>query len=352
MLYIKRAPSIECYQQCGATKIVHAWWRRPKDSRCTSPQKTKVLYYNSQYAPVRVNSLPTSRLLLVKERFEKKLLICAYIVVQTNARKKFETINFPRKRTIKVQQEKPCPYSPASIHPGFVESGLAQFQQSVQTTNDSNSHAHIDRQTNKKVASSTHPGMKRLFCLQAKNVLGRFAPSALPHLKSYFNTERENSNPSAWNYIFKVQRPCRGVESERKLLSRCHVIVRPPESPSRRGALLDRTCGWRYGRMTDQTERVDGGMTERREFVQEKQTGTSASNRTRVQNIGEKHIFVGCSTQVFPIFPMRCNSLRWIAVNTKHQKNFELAKEKRFRQTSRYSSMSGTKLFLGLVKRS
>jgi len=31
------------------------------------------------------------------------------------------------------------------------------------------------------MAPCTHPGMKRLFCLKAKNSLGRFAPSVLPH---------------------------------------------------------------------------------------------------------------------------------------------------------------------------
>ena len=31
------------------------------------------------------------------------------------------------------------------------------------------------------MAPCTHPGMKRIFCLQAKNGVGRFAPSALPH---------------------------------------------------------------------------------------------------------------------------------------------------------------------------
>ena len=29
------------------------------------------------------------------------------------------------------------------------------------------------------------PAMKRLFCLKAKNGLGRFAPSALPHYKQF-----------------------------------------------------------------------------------------------------------------------------------------------------------------------
>ena len=36
------------------------------------------------------------------------------------------------------------------------------------------------------MAPCTHPGMKRLFCLKAKNGLGRFAPSALPHYEEAF----------------------------------------------------------------------------------------------------------------------------------------------------------------------
>ena len=34
------------------------------------------------------------------------------------------------------------------------------------------------------------PAMKRLFCLKAKNGLGRFAPSALPHYKKRYNIYR------------------------------------------------------------------------------------------------------------------------------------------------------------------
>ena len=36
------------------------------------------------------------------------------------------------------------------------------------------------------MAPCTHPGMKRLFCQKAKNGLGRFAPSALPHYEEFF----------------------------------------------------------------------------------------------------------------------------------------------------------------------
>ena len=36
------------------------------------------------------------------------------------------------------------------------------------------------------MAPCTHPGMKRLFCLKAKNGLGRFALSALPHYEEAF----------------------------------------------------------------------------------------------------------------------------------------------------------------------
>ena len=42
------------------------------------------------------------------------------------------------------------------------------------------------------MAPCTHPGMKRLFCLKAKNGPGRFAPSALPHYEEAFlPTSRE-----------------------------------------------------------------------------------------------------------------------------------------------------------------
>ena len=36
------------------------------------------------------------------------------------------------------------------------------------------------------MAPCTHPGMKRLFCLNAKSALGRFAPSSLPHYEQAF----------------------------------------------------------------------------------------------------------------------------------------------------------------------
>ena len=41
------------------------------------------------------------------------------------------------------------------------------------------------------MALCTHPGMKRLFCLKAKNVFGRFAPAALPHYDKGRNEERD-----------------------------------------------------------------------------------------------------------------------------------------------------------------
>ena len=72
------------------------------------------------------------------------------------------------------------PHSPASIDPGFVVIGLVQLSQSVKTTNVTHTHT----QTNLIVAPCTHPGMKRLFRLKAKNGLGRFAPSALPHYQN------------------------------------------------------------------------------------------------------------------------------------------------------------------------
>ena len=77
------------------------------------------------------------------------------------------------------------PYSPGSIDPRFVKIGLVQLSQSVKTTNVTHTltdtDTQTDRQTNQIVASCTHPGMKRLFCLKAKNSLGRFALSVLPH---------------------------------------------------------------------------------------------------------------------------------------------------------------------------
>ena len=41
------------------------------------------------------------------------------------------------------------PYSPASIDPGFVETGLVQLSQSVTTTNGTHRHTQTDRQTDK-----------------------------------------------------------------------------------------------------------------------------------------------------------------------------------------------------------
>ena len=73
------------------------------------------------------------------------------------------------------------PYSLASIDLGFVEIGLVQLSQSVKTTNVTHTHRRIHRQTNNIMSPCTHPGMKRLFCLKAKNGLGRFGPSPLPH---------------------------------------------------------------------------------------------------------------------------------------------------------------------------
>ena len=58
------------------------------------------------------------------------------------------------------------PYSPDSIDPGFVEIGLVQLSQSVKTMNAT--HTLTDTQTTLKMAPCTHPGMKRLFCLEAK----------------------------------------------------------------------------------------------------------------------------------------------------------------------------------------
>ena len=69
-------------------------------------------------------------------------------------------------------------YLLASIDPGLVEIGLVQLSQSVQTTNIK--HTQTDGRTNLILATCTHPGMKKLFCVSAKNGLGRFSPSDLP----------------------------------------------------------------------------------------------------------------------------------------------------------------------------
>ena len=71
------------------------------------------------------------------------------------------------------------PYSPASIDPEFVEIGLVQLSQSVKTTNVTCTYRLME--------PGTHPGMKTFFCLKAKNDLGRFAPSALPHSEEAFS---------------------------------------------------------------------------------------------------------------------------------------------------------------------
>ena len=55
-----------------------------------------------------------------------------------------------------------CPYSPASIHPEFVDIGLVQLSQSVKNTNVT--HTQIDRQTDRPIeimAPCTHPGTCR-----------------------------------------------------------------------------------------------------------------------------------------------------------------------------------------------
>ena len=84
-----------------------------------------------------------------------------------------------RKHVTHVRQ-----YSPASIDPGFVEIGLVQISQKVKTTDVTHTDRH--RQTAYIMAPCTHPGMKGLFLLKAKNCLGRFAPSSLLHDEGAF----------------------------------------------------------------------------------------------------------------------------------------------------------------------
>ena len=62
------------------------------------------------------------------------------------------------------------PYSPASIDPKFVEIGRVQLPQSVKTTNVTHTltDTQTDGQTNSILAPCTHPGMKRLFSIEAK----------------------------------------------------------------------------------------------------------------------------------------------------------------------------------------
>ena len=48
------------------------------------------------------------------------------------------------------------------------------------------------------------PAMKRLFCLKAKNGLGRFAPSALPH---YYKTQKATRATTSFCCLSIVQTP-------------------------------------------------------------------------------------------------------------------------------------------------
>ena len=50
---------------------------------------------------------------------------------------------------------------------------------------------------------------------------------------------RERTNPTTWNYIFKLERQSRGAWRTRNLLPLRHTVVRAPKSPSQDGGLSD-----------------------------------------------------------------------------------------------------------------
>ena len=53
----------------------------------------------------------------------------------------------PRERRATKHVPRVSPYSPASIYPGFVKTGLVQLSQSVTTTNGTHTHTQTGRQT-------------------------------------------------------------------------------------------------------------------------------------------------------------------------------------------------------------
>ena len=73
------------------------------------------------------------------------------------------------------------------------------------------------------MAPCTHPGLKGLFCLKAKNGLGRFAPSALPHY-NHVLCDRKDMRNRCWarewkryfNTRFKLLRQNASGEKYRK----------------------------------------------------------------------------------------------------------------------------------------
>ena len=72
------------------------------------------------------------------------------------------------------------PYSPASIDPGFCGN---RPRTALAVSKNDECYTYTNRQTGRQtkqiMATCTNPGMKRLFCLNAKKGLGRFAFSAL-----------------------------------------------------------------------------------------------------------------------------------------------------------------------------
>ena len=60
------------------------------------------------------------------------------------------TATTSRRRTRK-HVPRVCPYSPASIDPGFVEIGLVQLAQSVKTMNVTHTHTDRHRQTDRLI---------------------------------------------------------------------------------------------------------------------------------------------------------------------------------------------------------
>ena len=116
------------------------------------------------------------------------------------------------------------PYALDPIDPGLVEIGLIQLSQSVKATNVTNTRTHItDRlQVIKKWHPVCNPGMKRLFALKAKNGLGRFASSALPH------TSRD-VNEARWPHT--CCRPCAFEEKKSKKTKT--AIIHPAQNTPR-----------------------------------------------------------------------------------------------------------------------
>ena len=97
------------------------------------------------------------------------------------------------RRRVKKHVPRVSPYSPTSTDTGFVEVGLVQLSQSVKTTNVT--HTLRYRQTdrlNKQWHPVRTPVWRGFFALEAKNGLGRFAFSALPHYEEAFHLKEKN----------------------------------------------------------------------------------------------------------------------------------------------------------------